>query len=588
MDPNRPVEYRTSALIPPDAQDVTDPAQPAASGSLKGPMRVAPLVLLGLLGMAFVVLLLTSTSPATGVTGRPSADRWLDHVSGEFSGSPSSADGPCAAYPFEVRVAGRVVACTHGPDPVPDDVRAAGRIGLDELRARTPGVDGTAAAAGTAPIDCIGNGTSGLRVVAIYAHPASSPSRYAEVAPMIRSWVGEVDDVFDLSAAQTGGSRHVRWAHDAACQPNVAELTLSDTAVYGSETTGQLDAMLDELVAAGYGRTDRRYLVWVDASTFDTGICGVALNTWDESPGQTNIHNGVPQAGIGLFGRVDLDCWGRPAPEDLVEAHELMHTLGAVQPHAPYSSSVVYDDGSFDFYGHCIDEHDTMCYPDGTPKDMIDRCPESQERLFDCGHDTYFSTNPPQGSYLAKHWNPAMNAFLVRIDPVAGFIDVGPPFVGDIAWLAASGITTGCSTDLERFCPNDPVTRGQMASFLARALDLPGSATDYFTDDAGSVHEFDINRLAAAGITTGCGSTAYCPSATIRRGEMAAFLDRAFGLAPTSNDYFTDDESSIFEISINRVAAAGITTGCTATTYCPTATVTRGQMAAFLHRALID
>ena len=61
---------------------------------------------------------------------------------------------------------------------------------------------------------------------------------------------------------------------------------------------------------------------------------------------------------------------------------------------------------------------------------------------------------------------------------------------------------------------------------------------------------------------------------------MAAFLDRALELPITTTDYFTDDEASSFEAAINRLAASGITKGCTATKFCPTATVTRGQMAA--------
>jgi hypothetical protein len=54
----------------------------------------------------------------------------------------------------------------------------------------------------------------------------------------------------------------------------------------------------------------------------------------------------------------------------------------------------------------------------------------------------------------------------------------------------------------------------------------------------------------------------------------------------TSTDFFTDDNGSTFEGNINRVAAAGITLGCGNGMYCPTGLVTRGQMAAFLHRAL--
>jgi hypothetical protein len=67
---------------------------------------------------------------------------------------------------------------------------------------------------------------------------------------------------------------------------------------------------------------------------------------------------------------------------------------------------------------------------------------------------------------------------------------------------------------------------------------------------------------------------------------MAAFLDRALDPDPTGADFFTDDETSIFEASINRLAAAGITTGCGNGKFCPLTSVTREQMAAFLRRAL--
>ena len=157
-------------------------------------------------------------------------------------------------------------------------------------------------------------------------------------------------------------------------------------------------------------------------------------------------------------------------------------------------------------------------------------------------------------------------------------------FYADILWLYDSGITSGCSD--ERFCPDDPVTRGQMAAFLDRALHLPSTATDYFTDDDGTTFEGNINRLAASGITKGCSPTLFCPTDHVTRGQMAAFLDRAFGLPVTATDSFTDDDGTTFEGNINRLAASGITKGCGPTTYCPTAEVTRGQMAAFLHRVL--
>jgi hypothetical protein len=169
-------------------------------------------------------------------------------------------------------------------------------------------------------------------------------------------------------------------------------------------------------------------------------------------------------------------------------------------------------------------------------------------------------------------------------DPLP-FSDIaGSAFVDEIIWLADQGITTGCSAT--RFCPGDPVTRGQMASFLYRAFDLPWTSQDFFTDDEGLVHEGAINRVAKAGITTGCSETAFCPGDPVTRGQMASFLARALALPAPSNDYFTDDSGTAHEDAINRIAEAGITAGCTATRFCPNGIVNRQQMAAFLYRAL--
>jgi hypothetical protein len=167
----------------------------------------------------------------------------------------------------------------------------------------------------------------------------------------------------------------------------------------------------------------------------------------------------------------------------------------------------------------------------------------------------------------------------------APFSDIaGSPFYEHIVWLVDNGITGGCGDG--KFCPNDTVRRNQMASFLARALNLPTATEDYFDDDDGQSHEADINKIAEAGITGGCGERLYCPTAPVMRDEMASFMSRALEFADTAEDFFNDDGASTHERNINRFAAAGVTTGCAPSMYCPNDTVTRGQMAAFLHRAL--
>jgi len=188
-----------------------------------------------------------------------------------------------------------------------------------------------------------------------------------------------------------------------------------------------------------------------------------------------------------------------------------------------------------------------------------------------------------------------ISAFYNGTVPGTGFIDTnGHVFEVAIDWLAAEGITQGCNPPANtRFCPNDHVTRGQMAAFLVRALGYTSAGTgNYFSDTNGHIFETAIDRLRTAGVTQGCnaGGTRFCPDRRVTRGEMAAFLVRALDLPGYSGpDRFNDDNNSMFEGAIEQLAQAGITLGCNPpanTRFCPDSYVTRGQMAAFLMRAL--
>lgn len=189
----------------------------------------------------------------------------------------------------------------------------------------------------------------------------------------------------------------------------------------------------------------------------------------------------------------------------------------------------------------------------------------------------------------AGNWSAVASDSITMDASLPPFTDIeGNMFYEDIDWLFDSGITTGCTPTL--FCPNDTVSRGQMAAFLHRALpDLPLGTPKEFIDDNGSMFEPDIEWLSAAGITQGCTPDRFCPDAPVTRGQMAAFLHRALPDLPlgTATD-FTDTDGTTFEQDIAWLSAAGITQGCTPTTFCPNGLVTRGQMAAFLHRALGD
>lgn len=164
----------------------------------------------------------------------------------------------------------------------------------------------------------------------------------------------------------------------------------------------------------------------------------------------------------------------------------------------------------------------------------------------------------------------------------------------DIEWLAKRGITRGCNPpENTQYCPESTVSRGQMAAFLVRALELPEAEDRGFVDvPAGHVFHDDINRLAAADVTRGCNppnNDRFCPDDRVTRDQMAAFLTRAWNL-PRTEAEFTDTADSLFIRDIGALEQSGVTLGCNPpdnTLYCPTDRVTREQMASFLRRASV-
>lgn len=165
--------------------------------------------------------------------------------------------------------------------------------------------------------------------------------------------------------------------------------------------------------------------------------------------------------------------------------------------------------------------------------------------------------------------------------------DDGNTHEGMIEAIAAIGVTQGCNVEGTLYCPDDFVSRAQMASFLARALSLPDATQDWFTDDDGNTHEDNINKIAEAGVTLGIGNGLYDPDGFVTRAQMASFLARALELPDSVTDWFTDDDGDTHEDNINKIADDGITLGCDDQgNYCPRDNVRRDQMASFIGRAL--
>lgn len=299
-----------------------------------------------------------------------------------FAVPAARAAGPCGAL-TEVRLSDGTITCTHGDDDHLGDHVAADGGGPAPLR--------------TAPPQCYSDGVDGYRVSVLYVHATDAPNRLGQVVDRIRRDVGQVEAMVVDSAASQRGRRHVRWETEAAgtgCRVRVRSVGVA---------RGQLQDLLSTVKALedrGYTRTDRRYALYVDHDRY----CGIATMPRDDQAGPANAAN--RRAG---YARVDRRCWNRGDTGGYsTMAHELFHSIGAVQPHAPNATSG----------GHCTDEWDPLCYDDGSGRRTWVRCrsgggdADIHHRQLDCGADDYFALNPPSGSYLATRWNTANSPYL--------------------------------------------------------------------------------------------------------------------------------------------------------------------------------
>lgn len=181
------------------------------------------------------------------------------------------------------------------------------------------------------------------------------------------------------------------------------------------------------------------------------------------------------------------------------------------------------------------------------------------------------------------------------------FTDVLPSYYDfdAVNLLSTEGITSGCNASPPEYCPTTNIIRSQMAIFMVRAIlhtdAFDYNHTPYFTDVPANAFGFAwIQKMYELGITTGCGPSLYCPNDLVTRAQMAVFLIRMrygsatiFDFPPTP--YFTDVTPSTFGwMWIQRMKEDNITSGCTATTYCPTNSVTRGDMATFVMRGAFN
>ena len=262
-----------------------------------------------------------------------------------------------------------------GPQQLDDEAQTIGGLELNGWQA---------------PTRCAGDGVTGKREQLVYVHVAGAPDITTTAQPLIlQRIVPGANGVFEYSSV---GKRAIRWVTRktaTGCAPTIVKVTVPRVANTGGSAFQDVGVAV--LAALGGPRSDRSYLVLVDQ---DEGDCGLGQVRPDPSPGPGNANN----VG-GAVAMVWPQCW-----TGLVAAHELTHTMGAVQQAAPHHTSL----------GHCWDGRDAMCYADGSPQKQRLLCakPDDYRRL-DCDGDDYFALYPKPESYLQTHWNSASSQFLI-------------------------------------------------------------------------------------------------------------------------------------------------------------------------------
>ena len=238
----------------------------------------------------------------------------------------------------------------------------------------------------------------------VYAHAVDVPDRFALFASAIQRYTKAAAAKVALSSRKT--LRLDRGSSCGAAFLDIQTIVLGHPVAFYA--TG---SVLDDIQSHLPDRPGVNYLVFVD---FALPTLGAAAGSWsaDDSPWATNVANMPAHSRIAYLEGGGDDFFGSQqlaAQYADQVLHEVLHTLGAVQPSAPHFSGGA----------HCYELYDVMCYTpkDGTTGGYLNDCAISSEapnpgKPLDCGRDDYFNASPSRGSYLAAHWNLFNSAFL--------------------------------------------------------------------------------------------------------------------------------------------------------------------------------
>ena len=171
----------------------------------------------------------------------------------------------------------------------------------------------------------------------------------------------------------------------------------------------------------------------------------------------------------------------------------------------------------------------------------------------------------------------------------SSFTDVpaGAYYADAVKWAVAEGITSGTSPTT--FSPNSSCTRAQMVTFLWRAAGSPEPESDYepFRDvPKDAYYRKAVLWAAGEGITSGTSAATFSPNATVTRAQTVTFLWRWEGEpeADQRSGFRDVPAGQYYSQAVSWAVEEGITNGTGATTFSPGQTCTRAQIVTFLWR----
>ena len=449
---------------------------------------------------------------------------------------------------------------------------------------------------------CFGDGKSGPRVELLHVVSEKNKGRKTDAAKLQSIAVGAAKILEESSRRHGGTPKTIRFVHDKNCVPTVKKVVVPDPFFYG---TTSKDGIKDYVYPAwagitgwltnqGYRHFNRKYVLFVDGSVGN--ICGLGSNWHDHEPGLKNTHNWI--GGFAYIGQEDgnsiVKCW-----TSHTVAHELLHTLGAVQNSAPNATG----------HAHCTDEWDIMCYTDQSGKKMRTVCSSREwNDLADCGGDDYFNPKPAKGSYLHNYWNTYNSRFLAPAngkDPV----DHTAPQVAlnSLSYYATAKPKARVVIEADLFDPNLKDTTWKPTVWKSTEWMGNGWKRDFSWSGLpeGSFKLVSLEDNVVIGKDLD-GYERYCetvcaiadlPHGTYKVTVTVSYEGKKYSASRTievgpplkSPTSFKDTTNHVFKAEIGKLADSGVTKGCNPPAndrFCPDDYVTRGQMAAFLVRAL--